>query len=106
GALGVSVQRSRTGLLIVAVLMAATVTAFVGPIAFVALSAPAIARGLVGRASTAITASALLGGALLAVSDIVAQHALGRAVPVGVVTGMVGALYLLWLLARAKGRRT
>ena len=106
GALGVSVHRSRTLLLVVAVLMAAAVTAFVGPIAFVALSAPAIARGLVGRGSAAITASALLGAALLALSDIVAQHALGTTVPVGVVTGVVGAAYLLWLLARAKGSRT
>lgn len=106
GALGVAVHRSRTLLLVVAVLMAAAVTAFVGPIAFVALSAPAIARGLVGRGSAAITASAMLGAALLALSDIVAQHALGKAVPVGVVTGIVGAAYLLWLLARAKGSRS
>ena len=106
GALGVAVHRARTGLLVLGVLMAAAVTAFVGPIAFVALAAPAITRSLVGRGSAAITASAILGGALLALSDIVAQHALGAAVPVGVVTGIVGAAYLLWLLARAKGSRT
>lgn len=104
--LGVRPAAVRAGVVAIAVLLAATSTAFIGPVAFVALCAPAIARALIGRGSTALGTSAALGAVLLVIADLVAQHALpGVSVPVGVVTGAIGAPYLLWLLATSKGRR-
>jgi iron complex transport system permease protein len=89
----------------VAVLLTATSCAFVGPISFIALCAPAIARPLLGRGALGIGTSALLGAALLTAADLIAQFAIpGTQVPVGVVTGALGAAFLLWLLATSKGR--
>jgi iron complex transport system permease protein len=103
--LGVRPGLARLLCVIVAVLLTAVTCAFVGPISFIALCAPAIARPLVGNGRIALAASALIGATLLAVSDLVAQFALpGVAMPVGVVTGALGAVFLLWLLATSKGR--
>jgi len=89
-----------------AVLLTATSCAFVGPISFVALCAPAIARPLLGRGALGIGTSALVGASLLTAADLVAQYALpGTQLPVGVVTGALGAAFLLWLLAASKGRQ-
>lgn len=105
--LGVRPVVVRTAIVALAVLLAAAATAFIGPVAFIALAAPAIARGIIGRGAAALAASALVGAILLATADLVAQFAIpGLAVPVGVVTGVTGAPYLLWLLATSKGRRT
>jgi len=60
--------------------------------------------GLVAVA-TALAASAVVGAAIVLVADLVAQHAFtGFAVPVGIVTGLIGAPYLLWLIARGNRR--
>ncbi|GAA1988042.1 iron ABC transporter permease [Microbacterium pumilum] len=89
-----------------AVILTAVTCAFLGPISFVALCAPAIARPLLGHASAGIATSGLIGAALLTTADLVAQYAIpGMSVPVGVVTGAIGALFLLWLLATSKGRQ-
>jgi iron complex transport system permease protein len=67
----------------------------------VAFLAAPIARRLVGRGSLALVSSALVGALVLLLSDIVGQFAVpGVVFPVGVVTGIVGAPYLLWLLTR------
>lgn len=96
----------RAATVIVAVLLAASTAAFIGPVSFIALGAAPIARALVGRGALALPAAALTGAAVLLIADLVGQYALpGRSVPVGVVTGAVGAPYLLWLLASSKGRR-
>ncbi|MEJ5946882.1 iron chelate uptake ABC transporter family permease subunit [Pseudokineococcus basanitobsidens] len=99
--LGLRVGRSRLVLLVLAVALAAAATAAAGPVAFVALVAAPVARRLLpGRA--ALPAAALVGALVLSLSDLVAQHApLLPQLPVGVVTGVVGAPYLLWLLVRA-----
>lgn len=103
--LGVRPGATRILTIVVAVLLTAATTAFIGPIAFVALCAPAIARPLIGHGGVALASSALVGASLLCASDLVAQFALpGVALPVGVVTGAFGALFLLWLLATSKGR--
>ncbi|WP_249354118.1 iron ABC transporter permease [Microbacterium sp. 2FI] len=103
--LGVRPGLARLLCVIVAVLLTAVTCAFVGPISFIALCAPAIARPLVAHGRIALAASALVGATLLAVSDLIAQFALpGVAMPVGVVTGALGAVFLLWLLATSKGR--
>jgi iron complex transport system permease protein len=103
--LGVRPGLVRLICIIVAVLLTAVTCAFVGPISFIALCAPAIARPLVAHGGTALGASAIVGAALLALSDLIAQFALpGVSMPVGVVTGALGAVFLLWLLATSKGR--
>ena len=99
--LGVAVERSRLLLVLVGVGLAALATAAAGPIIFVAFVAPPIARRLT-RAPLAVGCSALVGALVVLVSDLVARRAFAPTeLPVGVVTGVVGAPYLLWLLARA-----
>ena len=99
--LGVAVERSRLLLVLVGVALAALATAAAGPIIFVAFVAPPIARRLT-RAPLAVGCSALVGALVVLVSDLVARRAFAPTeLPVGVVTGVVGAPYLLWLLARA-----
>lgn len=89
-----------------AVLLTAVTCAFVGPIGFIALCAPAIARPLLGHGAVGIGTSAALGAVLLVAADLVAQFAIpGLSMPVGVVTGAIGAVFLLWLLATSKGRQ-
>jgi iron complex transport system permease protein len=100
--LGLRVESSRLGLIVVAVLLAAVATAAAGPIGFVAFVAPPIARRLTRSPGPAMIASGLLGALVVALSDVIAQHAFGDTqLPVGVVTGVVGAPYLMFLLARA-----
>ncbi|WOF24070.1 iron chelate uptake ABC transporter family permease subunit [Microbacterium betulae] len=101
---GVSVGRVRIVLIGIAVALVSVVTAIAGPVAFIALSAPQIARRLVGSAGIPLVASALTGGMLLLGADIVAQHVIPLTVPVGVVTVVVGGGYLVWLLAREMRR--
>ncbi|MFI6424377.1 FecCD family ABC transporter permease [Promicromonospora sp. NPDC050880] len=104
-ALGVHVDAARIGALLLAVALVALATSAGGPIAFVALVAPAIARRLVNDGGAALVASAATGAALTLVADVVGQHGLlGVAAPVGIVTGLVGAPYLLWLLATTEKR--
>jgi len=104
--LGVASGPVRVVVVTSAVLLTAVTCAFVGPISFIALCAPAIARALLRHGAVGLGTSAVVGAALLLAADLVAQYALpGMAVPVGIVTGAVGALFLLWLLATSKGRR-
>lgn len=99
--LGVRVERTRAGLLAAAVVLVAGATAVVGPVGFVALCAPPLARRLVRTGAPALPAVGAVGAVLVLAADMVAQHAIpGVALPTGVVTGAVGAPYLLWLLAR------
>ncbi|WP_235738585.1 FecCD family ABC transporter permease [Nocardioides alcanivorans] len=101
-ALGVRVGRTRALLLVAATLTAAFAVATAGPISFVALVAPHVARML--TRSDRVLPAALVGGLLLLVSDLVAQHAFALPVPVGVVTVVLGGLFFLGLLWR-EGRR-
>ncbi|GAB3290811.1 FecCD family ABC transporter permease [Pseudoclavibacter terrae] len=96
---GVRVEPTRFAVLIVGVMLTAVVTAATGPIAFVALSAPQLALRLERGPGVPILSSAVLGAVLLLAADLVAQHALGGAVPVGVVTIVMGGAYLVVLLA-------
>ncbi|MEV4895846.1 iron chelate uptake ABC transporter family permease subunit, partial [Nonomuraea sp. NPDC055795] len=78
-------------------------TAAAGPVAFVALAAPQIARRLAGTAWPPPLASALTGAFLVLAADLVARRVIpDLELPVGVVTGVLGAPLLLWLLAKAR----
>ncbi|MFI6496048.1 FecCD family ABC transporter permease [Nonomuraea typhae] len=101
--LGVPVQRARMALLLCGCALAAFATAAAGPVLFVALAAPQVARRLTGAPMPPLTASAFTGATLVVVSDLVSQRLLTDSVlPVGVVTGVLGAPFLLWHLSRAK----
>ncbi|MBM7519942.1 FecCD family ABC transporter permease [Nocardioides nitrophenolicus] len=105
--LGVAPDRARLLALLVGVGLVALATAVAGPIAFVALVAPAIARRLVDDGGPALPAAAAVGALLTLGSDVLGQAApFGFSAPVGVVTGLVGAPYLLWLLARSERKAT
>jgi iron complex transport system permease protein len=99
-ALGIRVERSRLLLLILAVALAAVATAAVGPLAFVAFVSAPIARRIVGTGGLALVPAALV-GVITITADFVAQHLLPGELqlPAGIVTGAIGAPYLLWLLA-------
>ncbi|GHB08413.1 ABC transporter permease [Streptomyces termitum] len=98
-ALGVNVTRTRATLLVVSVALAAFATAVTGPIWFIALAAPQLARRLTRTAGPALLPAALTGALLLAGSDLAAQRLFAPALlPVGTATGTIGGLYLIWLL--------
>ncbi|MGE3620878.1 MAG: FecCD family ABC transporter permease [Acidimicrobiia bacterium] len=97
--LGVSVRRTRSLGIVVAVALAAVATAVAGPIAFVALTAPQIARRLARTTGPTVVVSTLTGAALLVWADIAAQHLpFPRPLPVGILTAALGGIYLVVLL--------
>lgn len=105
-ALGIPVERTRLAMIVVGVSLTAIATAAAGPISFVALAAPQLAKRLTRSAGVTITASAAMGALLLVVSDWIAQFAFGdKDLPVGVVTVSIGGLYLVWLLAMEARRQ-
>ncbi|MFE6887886.1 FecCD family ABC transporter permease [Streptomyces sp. NPDC057694] len=102
GGLGAHVERDRRALLACAMGLAGFATAAAGPIGFVAFLAPPIARRLVPGQGAALLPSAAVGALLVSVADFAGQHVLdGTQLPAGIVTSVIGAPYLLWLLARA-----
>ncbi|MFF5016053.1 FecCD family ABC transporter permease [Streptomyces sp. NPDC001165] len=106
-ALGVRVERVRALLMVAAVLLTATATAAAGPVSFVALTAPQLARRLTRSPGPNLLPSLCMGAALLVTADLASQRAFGAdQLPVGVVTGVLGGVYLLWLLVteRRAGR--
>ncbi|MGQ0718118.1 MAG: FecCD family ABC transporter permease [Pseudonocardiales bacterium] len=98
--LGLRVDRARTALIVVAVGLAAVATSSAGPIYFVALVVPQICQRLVGAARPPLLASAVYGALLTVTADLLARTVLGTELPVGIVTAILGAPYLLYLLAR------
>ncbi|MBD9388529.1 iron chelate uptake ABC transporter family permease subunit [Agrobacterium sp. AGB01] len=101
---GINVDRTRLLLMVLGVALTATVTAAAGPISFIALAAPQIARRLTRSAGVTLLPSALTGALLLLSADWAAQHAFGVQLPVGVMTVSIGGFYFLWLLIR-EGRK-
>lgn len=104
-ATGARVERVRVVVLVVGVALTATVTAAAGPIVFVALAAPQIARRLARSPGVTLAPAAFTGAFLLAAADVTAQNLLPVELPVGVVTVVAGGGYLVWLLIREVRRR-
>lgn len=105
-ALGVSVERSRLTLMLVAVVLTAAGTALAGPISFIALVAPHIARRLSGTARWGLTQAALCGALLLLAADLFAQQLfMPYQLPVGVVTVSLGGIYLIVLLIQESRKK-
>jgi len=98
--LGVRVERTRVIVIVAAVALIAFATAAAGPIAFVSFLAGPIAARLLGAAGGLMVPSALVGAALVLGADLIGQFGFGDRYPVGVVTGVLGAPYLVFLLIR------
>lgn len=106
GALGVRPDRARLAYLVVGVGLIALACAAAGPISFIALAAPQLARRLTASPGVGMAPSAAMGALLLLVSDVVAQQLVaGSELPVGSVTGSLGGAYLVYLLVAQARRR-
>ncbi len=95
---GVRTETARLLVMFVGVALIAIVTAASGPIAFIALAAPQVARRLSASAGIPVAGSAITGAFLLLVADVIGQHLVPGSVPVGIVTVVIGGVYLVVLL--------
>ncbi|MFD1336619.1 FecCD family ABC transporter permease [Oceanobacillus iheyensis] len=98
--LGVNTDKTRVILIISSVLILALATATTGPIAFIAFLSGPIAKRLVGVGFSSIIPAGLVGIILVLAADLVGQFAFVARYPVGVITGIIGAPYLIYLLIR------
>jgi iron complex transport system permease protein len=109
-AMGVRIQRLRWIALITASLITAAAVAISGPIGFIGLVCPHVARLIVGRDQRILLpASTALGAALLAIADAISRKLAGSGglqtvLPVGVLTGLLGGPFFLWLLWQNRRR--
>jgi ABC-type enterobactin transport system permease subunit len=101
--LGVRLQGAQAVVVVIAVGCVAFAVSAAGPITFVALVVPQIAVRLAGGSRPPLLASGLLGAVLVVGADLVTRTVLPESLPVGILTAVLGAPYLLWLLVR--GRR-
>jgi iron complex transport system permease protein len=100
-ALGQNVRLVQVSAIVIGVGLTALATATVGPISFIALAAPQIARRIVRSDGLALGPTAAVGSMLLLLADVVAQRIHPDSpLPVGIVTVSIGGLYFLWLLLR------
>jgi iron complex transport system permease protein len=103
-ALGVRLGRVRLGLVVIGVVLASVATGAAGPVDFVALMAPQIARRMTRTAQIPLLTSALTGAVIVVFGDLLAKTLFSPTeLPVGVLTAAVGAPYLIWLLIRQSG---
>lgn len=98
--LGVDTNKTRFILVVSSVLILALATATTGPIAFVAFLSGPIAKKLVGVGFSNIIPAGLVGVILVLAADLIGQFAFNARYPVGVITGILGAPYLIYLLIR------
>ncbi|MFV0573876.1 MAG: FecCD family ABC transporter permease [Vibrio sp.] len=99
-ALGVNVGLTRITVIVCAVGLIAVATAVTGPIAFVAFLSGPIASRIVGSNGSLLIPSALVGACLVLGGDYIGQFLLPTRYPVGVITGALGAPYLIYLIIR------
>lgn len=98
--LGARVTAARAALALLATVLAAAAVSVGGPVPFVALLAAPLARRVARQQGPALLGAALLGAAVTVLADLVARAAFAVPLQAGVVTGLIGAPCLLWLLAR------
>ncbi len=103
--LGVALQRHRLIVIVCAVVLTSAAVSASGPVDFVAFVAPQVAARLAGRGRPPLAAAALLGAALVVTADLVGRAAFPWEVPVGIVTAIVGAPYLIWLITRHRSQQ-
>lgn len=98
-ALGSHAVATRTWAIVLSVLLAASAVSVAGPIAFVALTAPHIARRMTRAPGPNLVVSAFTGAVIMLVSDLLVQQSPWfEGLPVGVITAGVGGVYLGYLL--------
>lgn len=102
---GVRPSAIRAIALLTGVALVAAATTVAGPVAFVALAAPQVARLVTRTPHLSLVLSGLFGGVLLLGADLIAQHVLPAALPVGVVTVSVGGAYLVIMIILEIRRR-
>lgn len=98
--LGLNTDRIRLLLVMSSVFLIAFATAVTGPVSFVAFLAGPIATKLVGTGNSNVIPSGLVGAILVLGADLLGQFAFDTRFPVGVITGILGAPYLMFLLVR------
>ncbi|MFW0182403.1 FecCD family ABC transporter permease [Rothia sp. CCM 9417] len=102
--LGVPLTKVRVTALFVGVLLVSLATAVTGPLAFVALAAPHLARKITRVQGAGLASAAATGACLVLLSDLIGQYAFRAPLQVGVVTGALGGIYLVYLIAM-EGKR-
>ncbi|GGH02517.1 iron ABC transporter [Polaribacter pacificus] len=103
--LGMNVKKVRLIILIITSLLTGVITAFSGPIAFIGLAVPHIAKMIFNSSNhkILIPASAILGGIILLICDIIAQLPTSEfTLPINAITSLFGAPIVIWLLVRKK----
>lgn len=98
--MGVNTNRARGILLVSSVILVAVATATTGPIAFVSFLSGPIAKRITGHGNSSPVIAGLFGVVLVLAADIIGQQAFAIRFPVGVITGLLGAPYLIYLLIR------
>lgn len=98
--LGVSVNKTRLLLICCSLILVAFATSVSGPIASVAFLSGPVASKLSGEGRSNLLTSALVGAVLVLAADLAGQFAFSSRYPAGVITGLLGAPYLLFLLLR------
>ena len=99
--LGLNTERAKLLLIVLAVALTSAVTALIGPVAFVALVSPQLARRILSSSGMNLVPTALFGAFLLSFGDLLAQRLFAPVqLPVGVVTVCLGGIYLIYLLNR------
>ncbi|ALJ21574.1 FecCD family ABC transporter permease [Microbacterium sp. No. 7] len=101
--LGVRVERTRVWMMVLAVMLAGLAVGAAGPIAFVALAAPQLVTRLTHARGMPVVSAAAMGACILVVADVLSQSLpFAATVPIGRMTGIIGGVYLIWLLTRSK----
>ncbi|MFD1448780.1 iron chelate uptake ABC transporter family permease subunit [Oceanobacillus sp. FSL K6-0127] len=98
--LGVNTDRTRMLLILSSVCMISLATSTTGPIAFVSFLSGPIAKRLVGVGFSNVIPAGLVGINLVLAADLIGQFAFVVRYPVGIITGIIGAPYLIYLLIR------
>ncbi|GIH94455.1 FecCD family ABC transporter permease [Planobispora siamensis] len=102
-AAGIGVEKVRAVAIIVGVLLCGVATAAAGPVIFVALAAPQLARRLSRSPGVTMAASALMGAVLLVTADLAAQRVFAPVqLPVGIMTAALGGTYLVFMLRKER----
>ncbi|MFK8060152.1 MAG: FecCD family ABC transporter permease [Polaribacter sp.] len=103
--LGINIKKSRNIILLITSLLTGVITAFSGPIAFVGLAVPHIARMVFSTSNhkMLIPAVAVIGAIVLLICDIIAQLPTSEfTLPINAITSLFGAPVVIWLLIRKK----
>lgn len=103
--LGVNIKKSRNVILLITSVLTGVITAFSGPIAFIGLAVPHVARMIFNTSNhkILIPATAIIGGVILLICDSIAQLPFSEfTLPLNAVTSLFGAPIVIWLLIRKK----